>query len=245
MKHAVITGGGTGIGAGIARAFDAAGIRTTLVCRTRSALEKVCESLSNADYRVLDITDSHAVVGAFQEIDAVDVLVNNAGIAPSMPFTKLDIVTWRDTFAVNVDGAFYCTQAVLPGMLERGFGRVINIASTAAQKGYGYVASYCASKHAMLGLTRALAAEYARSPVTFNAVCPGFANTEMLQVSVKNIMEKTGRSEDEAREALFSNNPQQRFIEPEEVGATAVWLASELAGSVTGQAISVSGGETA
>lgn len=244
MKHAVITGGGTGIGAGIARAFDADGIRTTLVGRTQSALEKVCESLSNADCQVLDITDNSAVVGAFRQFDAVDVLVNNAGIAPSMPFAKLDSVTWRDTFAVNVDGAFHCTQAVLPGMLEREFGRVINIASTAAQKGYGYVASYCASKHALLGLTRALAAEYARSPVTFNAVCPGFANTEMLQVSVKNIMEKTGRSEDEARKALYSNNPQQRFIEPEEIGATAVWLASELAASVTGQAISVAGGET-
>lgn len=244
MKHAVITGGGTGIGAGVARAFDAEGMRTTLIGRTGSVLEGVCESLSNADYRVLDITDSNAVVGAFQEIEAVDVLVNNAGIAPSMPFTKLDGLTWRDTFAVNVDGAFYCTQAVLPGMLERQFGRVINIASTSAQKGYGYVASYCASKHALLGLTRALATEYARSPVTFNAVCPGFANTAMLEVSVKNIMEKTGRSEDEARKALYSNNPQQRLIEPEEIGATAVWLASELAGSVTGQAISVSGGET-
>lgn len=244
MKHAVITGGGTGIGAGIARAFDAEGIRTTLIGRTGSVLEGVCESLSSADYRVLDITDSNAVVGTFQEIDAVDVLVNNAGIAPSMPFAKLDNVTWRDTFAVNVDGAFYCTQALLPGMLERKFGRVINIASTSAQKGFGYVASYCASKHALLGLTRALATEFARSPVTFNAVCPGFANTEMLEVSVKNIMEKTGRSEDEARKALYSNNPQQRLIEPEEIGATAVWLASELAGSVTGQAISVSGGET-
>ena len=244
MRHAVITGGGTGIGAGIARAFDAEGIRTTLVGRTLSTLEAVCESLSNADCRALDITDGNAAVGAFQEIDAVDILVNNAGIAPSMPFAKLDGVTWRNTFAVNVDGAFHCTQAVLPGMLERGFGRVINIASTSAQKGYAYVASYCASKHAVLGLTRALAAEYARSPVTFNAVCPGFANTEMLEVSVKNIMEKTGRSEDAARKALYSNNPQQRLIEPEEIGATAVWLASELAGSVTGQAISVSGGET-
>ena len=244
MKHAVITGGGTGIGAGIARAFDAEGIRTTLVGRTQSTLKHVCESLANADYRVLDITDSSAVVGAFREFDAVDVLVNNAGIAPSLPFAKLDSVTWRDTFAVNVDGAFHCTQAVLPGMLERGFGRIINIASTSAQKGYGYVASYCASKHALLGLTRALATEYARTPVTFNAICPGFANTEMLGVSVSNIMEKTGRSEEEARKALYSNNPQQRFIEPEEIGATAVWLASELAGSVTGQAISVSGGET-
>lgn len=244
MKHAVITGGGTGIGAGIARACDAQGIRTTLVGRTQSALKSVCETLSHADYRILDITDSDAVTCTFQEIDPVDILVNNAGIAPSMPFTKLDSVIWRDTFAVNVDGAFNCTLAVLPGMLERGFGRVVNIASTSALKGYGYVASYCASKHALLGLTRALAAEYARTPLTFNAICPGFANTEMLEASVNNIIEKTGRSGEEARKALYSNNPQQRFIEPEEIGATAVWLAGDLAGSVTGQAISVSGGET-
>ena len=244
MRHAVVTGGGTGIGAGIARACDAEGIRTTLVGRTQSALESVCKSLSHADYRILDITDSQAVTSAFQEVGPVDILVNNAGIAPSMPFTKLDSETWRDTFAVNVDGAFHCTRAVVPGMLKRGFGRVVNVASTSAQKGYGYVASYCASKHALLGLTRALAAEYARSPLTFNAICPGFANTEMLEASINNIVEKTGRSEAEARKALYSNNPQQRFIEPDEIGATAVWLASDLAGSVTGQAISVSGGET-
>ncbi len=244
MKHALITGGGKGLGAGIAKAFDDAGIRCTLVGRDEAALRQTAEVLTECQYRVIDVTDAEAVTDLVESLDDVDILVNNAGIAPSKPFLKHDDETWQQTFAVNVDGAFYCTQAVLPGMLEHDQGRVINIASTSAQIGYSYVAAYCASKHALLGLTRALAAEYARTGITFNAICPGFAATEMLDVSVKNIVDKTGRTEEQAKQALSTNNPQGRFIEPYEVGATALWLASDAAGSVTGQAISVSGGET-
>ena len=242
--NAVITGGGSGLGAAIAAAFDGEGVSTTVLGRGEEKLAAVAASLEHGDYRVLDITDGEAVAKVFSDLGVVDVLVNNAGISPSAPFARLDQSTWRDTFAVNVDGAFLCTQAVIGGMLQRGSGRIINIASTSALKGYSYVAAYCASKHALLGLTRALAAEYASTPLTFNAVCPGFAATEMLEESVTNIIEKTGRSDEDARRALSANNPQKRFIEPDEVAATVLWLASEAARSVTGQAISVSGGET-
>lgn len=244
MSHAVITGGGRGLGSAIASAFDAEGITTTLLGRDQAKLEETAQGLNNASCLQLDVTDAEAVKQVFAEIGDVDILVNNAGIGPSSPFNRHSIEDWRNTFAVNVDGAFYCTQAVIDGMLERNRGRVINIASTSALKGYAYVAGYVASKHAVLGLTRALATEYAKTGVTFNAICPGFAETDLLTDSVDNIVAKTSRSVEEARKILASNNPQGRFIQPEEVASTAMWLISDAACSITGQAISVSGGET-
>ncbi len=229
MKHAVVTGGNRGIGEAVVQALQGAGFRTTVMSRSSG----------------VDVTDAAAVADAFAALDApVDVLVNNAGIAPSTPFSRMDESHWHDTFAVNVHGAFYCTRAVLPALAKRGGGRVINIASTAGLKGYGYVAAYVASKHALVGLTRALAAEYAASDVTINAICPGFAETDLLRASLDNIIDKTGRDEAEARAALASSNPQGRFIEPEEVAAAVLWLVSDAARSVTGQCISISGGET-
>jgi len=244
MSHAVITGGGRGLGSAIASAFDAEGITTTLLGRDLAKLEETAQGLNNARCLQLNVTDADAVKQVFTEIGHVDILVNNAGIGPSSPFNRHSIEDWRNTFAVNVDGAFYCTQAVIDGMLERNSGRVINIASTSALKGYAYVAGYVASKHALLGLTRALATEYANTGITFNAICPGFAETDLLTDSVDNIVAKTSRSVEEARKILASNNPQGRFIQPEEVAATAMWLISDAACSITGQAISVSGGET-
>ena len=244
MTHAVITGGGRGLGAAIATAFDAAGITTTLLGRNLTNLQEVAGRLQAARCQELDVTDPEAVQAAFSDLPAVDILVNNAGIAPSSPFNRHTLEDWRASFAVNVDGAFYCTQAVIDSMLERNAGRVINIASTSAQKGYAYVSGYVASKHALLGLTRALATEYARTGITFNAICPGFAETDLLTQSVDNIVSKTGRSAAEARATLASNNPQKRFIQPEEVAATAMWLISDAASSITGQALSISGGET-
>ncbi len=243
-RHAVITGGGRGIGAAIAKAFDGAGIHTTLMGRDMDRLQATAKGLQKADCRTLDVTDAEAVKEVFAALDdTVDILVNNAGIAPSSPFHRQTFDDWHGTFDVNVHGAFYCTQAVIGGMVERNSGRVINVASTSAQKGYAYVAAYCASKHALLGLTRALASEYAAKDITFNAICPGFAETDLLVESVENIVSKTGRSADDARAALASNNPQKRFIVPDEVAEAALWLISDAARSVTGQAISISGGE--
>ena len=243
MKHAVITGGGSGLGYAIAAAFDAEGIGTTLLGRNLASLQETVDKLDNASCLKLDVTHTEAVQSVFDQIGEVDILVNNAGVGPSSPFNRHSVDDWRNTFAVNVDGAFYCTQAVINNMLERNTGRVINIASTSALKGYAYVAGYVASKHALLGLTRALATEYAGTGITFNAICPGFAETELLTDSVNNIVAKTQRSIEEARGILASNNPQGRFIQPAEVAATALWLISDAAHSITGQAISVSGGE--
>ena len=244
MTHAVITGGGRGLGAVIAKAFDSAGITTTLLGRDQKGLQEVTGRLHRASCLKLDVTDPEAVHAIFSGLSNIDILVNNAGIAPSSPFSRHTLEDWRSSFAVNVDGAFYCTQAAIGSMLERNSGRVINIASTSALKGYAYVSGYVASKHALLGLTRALATEYAGTNLTFNAICPGFAETDLLTQSIDNIVSKTGRSEREARKTLASNNPQKRFIQPEEIAATAMWLISDAASSVTGQAISVSGGET-
>lgn len=243
-RHAVITGGGSGLGAAIAADLDAIGLETTLLGRTEETLKVQAGKLKHSGYRVVDIASAEGLRHVLGELGAVDILVNNAGIAPSAPFDRHTEDMWRSAFAVNVDGAFRCIQALLPGMLQQGSGRVINIASTSALKGYGYVAAYVASKHALLGLTRALAVEYAGTPVTFNAICPGFAATEMLAASIENIVQKTGRSEAEARAALVSGNPQGRFIDPDEVAAAVRWLISEEARSVTGQAVSISGGET-
>ena len=243
-RHAVVTGGGSGIGAAIAAAFDAAGIPTTIMGRSEEKLEQTAAGLKNADIAAIDVSDPDNVAEVFAGLASpVDILVNNAGIAPSAPFHRQSVEDWHNTFAVNTHGAFYCTQSVIGGMVERNAGRVINIASTSAQIGYAYVAAYCASKPALLGLTRALATEYANKDITFNAICPGFAETEILSESVDNIVSKTGRSEDQARAALAANNPQKRFIQPEEVAAAAMWLISHEARSVTGQAISISGGE--
>ena len=243
MKNAVISGGGRGLGSAIAAAFDTAGITITLLGRDLARLQETASELNNANCLQLDVTHAEAVKAAFDEIGEIDILVNNAGIGPSSPFNRHSIEDWRNTFAVNVDGAFYCTQAVIDGMLERDSGRVINIASTSALKGYAYVAGYVASKHALLGLTRALAIEYAGTGITFNAICPGFAETDLLTDSVDNIVNKTSRSIEETRKMLASNNPQGRFIQPDEVAATALWLISDAACSITGQAISISGGE--
>ena len=241
-RHAVVTGGARGIGASIAEMLIRNGASTTIVGRNEKSLSTRASELG-ARYRVLDVTDSNAVERVFSELGAVDILVNNAGSAPSAPFNKLTLDDWHDTFAVNVHGVFYCCQAVITSMVDAGYGRIVNIASTSALKGYGYVAAYCAAKHGVLGLTRALAVEYASKNITVNAVCPGFTETDLLTGAVANIVEKTGRSEEEARAALFADNPQKRFIEPEEVATTVEWLLDENSASVTGQAIAVCGGE--
>jgi NAD(P)-dependent dehydrogenase (short-subunit alcohol dehydrogenase family) len=245
--HALITGGGTGIGAAIAARLCETGARITVVGRRPEPLQEVADGLDGAQAVPFDVTDEAAVeeglTTATERFGPVDVLINNAGAADSSPFARTTSDAWRAMLEVNLTGAFLVSRAVLPGMVERGWGRIVSIASTAGLKGYAYVAAYCAAKHGVIGMTRSLALEVAPKGVTVNAVCPGYTETELLGESVANIVDKTGASEDEARAQLLESNPQGRFVSPVEVAEAAAWLVSSNAGAITGQAIVVAGGE--
>ncbi|MDH5455859.1 MAG: SDR family oxidoreductase [Gammaproteobacteria bacterium] len=245
-RHAVVTGGGSGIGAAIAEALVAAGTTVTILGRGESQLAETAGRL-NCAYQVADVSEPEAVRIAFEAIAErhgdVDVLVNNAGNAEARPFAKTDDAHWHSMIGVNLHGVYYCTRAVVPAMLAAGYGRIVNVASTAGVKGYSYVSAYCAAKHGVIGLTRALAAEFAKSNITVNAVCPGYARTALVDRSVDKIVAATGRSRDEALAELAKSNPQGRLIEPEEVAAAVIWLLDEHTSSITGQAIAVAGGE--
>jgi NAD(P)-dependent dehydrogenase (short-subunit alcohol dehydrogenase family) len=248
-KHALITGGGTGIGAAIARALAGAGAAVSLAGRRREPLEEVAAGLPRASAIVADVTseaDVAAMVEAAQSAHGpVDILVANAGAAESAPFARLDLAHWQRMLDVNLTGAFLPARAVLADVTRPGASgtRIVFIASTAGLKGYAYVAAYCAAKHGVVGLARALAVELAPRGVTVNAVCPGYTETPLLEASLANITEKTGQPRAEAEASLKRLNPQGRFISPEEVAATVLWLCSPAAQAITGQAISVSGGE--
>jgi NAD(P)-dependent dehydrogenase (short-subunit alcohol dehydrogenase family) len=194
-----------------------------------------------------DVTSREQVEAAFATGRAshgpIAILVNNAGAAASGPFARLDLEAWRSAIAVNLDSLFHCCQAALPDLLAAEAGRIVTIASTAGLKGYGYTAAYVAAKHGAVGLTRALAAEFARSPMTVNAVCPGFTDTDIVADAIALLRDKTGRSETEARAELASFNPQGRLIAPVEVAAAVLWLCLPESRSINGQAIAVAGGE--
>jgi NAD(P)-dependent dehydrogenase (short-subunit alcohol dehydrogenase family) len=194
-----------------------------------------------------DVTDPESVRKAFESarerFGEIAILVNNAGQAASAPFLKTDPALWRRMMAVNLDGTFHCTQAVLAGMLAAGWGRIVNIASTAGLTGYGYVTAYCAAKHGVVGLTRALAVEVATKGITVNAVCPGFTDTDIVKEAVANIVAKTGRTAEQAQAELASRNPQKRLVRPEEVANAVAWLCLPGSEAITGQAIAVAGGE--
>jgi len=247
-RHALVTGAARGIGAAIARTLVAEGARLTLLGRNRERLVALAQDLPGEHGFVLaDVASEAQVRAAFEEARAargpVTILVNNAGQAESAPFARTSPELWQRMLAVNLTGTFLCTQAALPDMLAAGQGRIVNIASTAAQKGYAYVSAYAAAKHGVLGLTRSLALEVARKGITVNAVCPGYTETDILRESIANVVAKTGRSEAQARAEFAAGNPQQRMVQPEEVADAVRWLCGDAASSITGQAISVSGGE--
>jgi NAD(P)-dependent dehydrogenase (short-subunit alcohol dehydrogenase family) len=247
--HAVVTGAGRGIGSAVARTLARSGAAVTLLGRSRSDLEAVAGELTNVrtSCQIADVSDADAVRAALAaaraELGPVTVLVNNAGQAQSASIGKTSDALWHSTLAVNLTGTFFCMRECLPDMVKAGFGRIVNIASTAGLVGYPYVSAYCASKHGVIGLTRAVAMETARHPITVNAVCPGYTDTDVVRNAIANICAKTGRSEAEALAELVSHNPQARLVTPQEVADTVLWLCLPGSQSVTGQSIAVAGGE--
>lgn len=249
-RTAVITGGGRGIGEAVAKALARAGAGVVVASRTREQVEAVAAGLRRegrtAHAAACDVTDPASVDAlaraAEQALGRVDILVNNAGMAGSSPVHRLGIEEWDRLFAVNARGTFLCTRAFIGGMIERGWGRIVNVASVAGLHGARYIAAYAASKHAVIGFTRAAAADVAAHGVTVNAVCPGYADTEMTRESVARIVGKTGMSEDRALDAILALNPQRRLIAPEEVAHAVLALCHEQARGINGQAIVIDGG---
>ena len=238
-RTVVVTGGAKGIGRVIVDRFAAAGDRVVALGRDRTALEKLAAPIET---RVCDVTDEGDVGTTFAEIGAVDVLVNNAGIGESAPLARTTLDSWNRHFDVNVTAPFLCLRAVVPGMRERGRGAVVTVASTAGRVGVPYTSAYSASKHAVVGLTRAVASELAGSGVCVNAVCPTFVRTAMTHRSVENIAQRTARSPADAEAALAASSPLGRLLEPDEVADAVLFLASPAAAAITGQALVIDGG---
>jgi NAD(P)-dependent dehydrogenase (short-subunit alcohol dehydrogenase family) len=225
VRTVVVTGGKKGIGKAVAELFEAAGDRVVGVGRAEC-----------------DVTDEEQVTAFFDEVGAVDVLVNNAGLAEGAPLARTTLDAWRRHLEVNATGAFLCTRAVLGGMIERGDGRIVTVASTAGLRGARYTAAYTAAKHAAVGLMRAVAAETAGTGVTANAVCPGWVRTDMMRRAVERIAATTDRDEEQAEAALIAQMPLGRALEPEEVAVAVAFLASPEAAAINGQALVLDGG---
>lgn len=249
-RHALVTGGSRGIGYAVARGLLRQGARVTLMGRGAAALEQAAKSLAQPErlrYVSGDISSHEDVERAFAQakeyFGPIEVLVNNAGQAESQRFDRIDAVAWQQMIAVNLTGTFHCMQAALPDMLAAQWGRIVNVASTAGLIGYPYVSAYCAAKHGVIGLTRAVALETARKGVTVNAVCPGYTETDIVHEAIANITTKTGMSAQQARDKLAERNPQGRLIQPDEVADAVLWLCQDSAASITGQSIPVDGGE--
>jgi NAD(P)-dependent dehydrogenase (short-subunit alcohol dehydrogenase family) len=250
-RHALVTGGGRGIGASIARSLASHGAKVSLLGRTASTLESLAAELHSDGAQtfctISDVSRRESLEAAFAAARTVfgpiDILINNAGQAISAPITKRDDVLWERLLAINLSGTYFGIQAALPDMLQGGFGRIVNIASTAGLTGYPYVAAYCAAKHGVIGLTRAVAREVATRNITINAVCPGYTDTNLIREAAAKISAVTGRKVDDALQAMTKSNPQGRLIQPDEVANAVAWLCLPGSESVTGQSIVVAGGE--
>ncbi|HEX8501691.1 MAG TPA: SDR family NAD(P)-dependent oxidoreductase [Pyrinomonadaceae bacterium] len=253
-RTAFITGGGRGIGRAVALLFAREGARVFVAARTAAEVERVAAEVraeagddAAAAHAVCDVADPGSVARAFAAAAEFfgrgpDVLVGNAGVADSSKFAQTSDEFWRRHLDVNLSGTFYCMREAVPGMVARGWGRVVNVASVAGKTGAPYIAAYSASKHGVLGLTRSVALEVARTGVTVNALCPGYVDTEMTTRAVENIRARTGRGAEEALEAIKGMSPQHRLVTPEEVAALALLLASEDGRGITGQALNIDGG---
>jgi NAD(P)-dependent dehydrogenase (short-subunit alcohol dehydrogenase family) len=247
-RIAVVTGASRGIGAAISEALASEGAQLALLGRHLPSLEALAGRLPVRSFAVAaDVSDPDSVHAAFarirEQFPRIDILVNNAGQAQSAPFTRTDLALWQRMLGVNLNGAFLCTQEVYAAMVEQDYARVINISSTAGLIGLAYVSAYCAAKHGLIGLTRALAREAAASALTVNAVCPGYTETDVVKEAMANIVAKTGKTAAQARAALTARNPQGRLIHPAEVANAVLWLCLPGSESITGQAIAVAGGE--
>ncbi|MGA0151349.1 MAG: SDR family NAD(P)-dependent oxidoreductase [Luminiphilus sp.] len=249
-RHALVTGAGTGIGEAVSRQLHTDGYRVSLVGRRPEPLAALSASLGENAYAITgDVTDRSSISSAFtsarERFGSIEILVNSAGMAPTAPFHRVDFADWQRTMDVNVNGVFHCSQIALEDMLGAGWGRIINIASVASLRGFPYVSGYCASKHAVLGMTRAVALEVATQGVTVNAICPGYVDTDIVRTAISEIVAKTGRTEEDAMRHFTESNPQGRLVEASEVASAVSWLCSDGAASVTGQAVAIDGGGTA
>jgi len=251
-RHAVVTGASRGIGAAIAATLARLGADVTLMSRNEAKLGELAVQLTNtygtkAQAVAVDLAQADRIATAFARTSDTfgppHILVNNAGIAAAAPIHRTELPQWQQIMDLNLTGPFLAIRAIVKPMTKADYGRIINVASTAGLTGYAYCAAYCAAKHGLIGLTRALARELAQTNVTVNAVCPGYTDTEIVSEAIGNIVAKTGRTQEEALRELTAHNPQGRLIRPDEVAEAVGWLCLPSSGSINGQSVVVAGGE--